>query len=494
MARVPLPGSVLKPAAGSDPTAPDAVEAARRVAAAVPADVLELMDRLGDGGHAAWVVGGSVRDAILGRPAADWDLTTDARPERILELLPDAVYENRFGTVALRRPDGVHEITTFRTDHEYADFRRPHRIEFGESLELDLARRDFTVNAIAWGRPAPDGDEQQPGAGPSRPSDGRTEPRLEDPFDGLADLRTRTLRAVGDPTSRFEEDALRMVRAVRLAATLEARVEPATLDAIASHAGLVRHLSQERIAAELAKLLAAARPSIGLGLLEATGLLRVISPELAAQRGVAQNKVPGEDLWDHTLRTVDAVPPDRPVVRLAALLHDIGKPETAGEGHFHAHEAIGAKQAAELLDRLRFPRATTDRVVQLVRLHMFDYQGSWSDAAVRRFIKKTGRDGVDELLDLRAADNLGSGLPADSGGLEELRARVADQLLAEVALDRGDLAVDGNDLMDELGLTPGPALGRIIDDLLERVLADPSLNDRPTLLLIAQSMLADEAR
>ncbi len=487
MARVPLPGSVLKPAAGSDPTGPDAAEAARRVAAAVPADVLELMDRLADGGHAAWVVGGSVRDAILGRPAADWDLTTDARPERILELLPDAVYENRFGTVAVRRPDGVHEITTFRSDHEYADFRRPHRIEFGESLELDLARRDFTVNAIAWGRPAPKGEG-------SEPSEGRSEPRLEDPFDGLVDLRTRTLRAVGDPTSRFEEDALRMIRAVRLAATLEARIEPATLDAIGSHADLVRHLSQERIAAELAKLLAATRPSIGLALLEAAGLLRVISPELAAQRGVAQNKVPGEDLWDHTIRTVDAVPPDRPVVRLAALLHDIGKPATAGEGHFHAHEAVGAKQAAELLDRLRFPRATADRVVQLVRLHMFDYQGSWSDAAVRRFIKKTGRDGVDELLDLRAADNLGSGLPADSGGLEELRARVADQLLAEIALDRGDLAVDGNDLMTELGLEPGPALGRIIDDLLERVLVDPSLNDRPTLLLIAQSMLADEGR
>ncbi|HSG85125.1 MAG TPA: HD domain-containing protein [Candidatus Limnocylindrales bacterium] len=469
---------------------PDAAEAARRVAVAVPADVLELMARLRAGGHAAWVVGGSVRDAILGRPAADWDLTTDARPERILELLPDAAYENRFGTVAVRRPDGVHEITTFRTDHEYADFRRPHRIEFGDSLEADLGRRDFTANAIAWGWPRPGAEPVEPAAADTRP--GAVDGVLEDPFDGLADLRTRTLRAVGDPTSRFEEDALRMIRAVRLAATLEARIEPATLQAIAGHADLVRHLSQERIAAELAKLLAAPRPSVGLALLESTGLLRVISPELADQRGVPQDKIPGDDLWDHTLRTVDAVPVDRPVVRLAGLLHDIGKPATAGDGHFHAHESVGAGLAETLLDRLRFPRATAERVVQLVRLHMFDYQGSWSDAAVRRFIKRTGRDGVDELLDLRAADNVGSGLAADAGGLEELRARVADQLLAEVALDRGDLAVDGNDLMAELGLTPGPALGRIIDDLLERVLADPSLNDRPTLLLIAQSMLADE--
>jgi tRNA nucleotidyltransferase (CCA-adding enzyme) len=488
MARVPVPGPVLKPPEGASSAGPDAAEASRRVAAVVPEDVLELMARLQAGGHAAWVVGGSVRDAILGRPAADWDLTTDARPERILDLLPDAVYENRFGTVAVRRPDGVHEITTFRTDHEYADFRRPHRIEFGESLEADLARRDFTVNAVAWGWPRPETDQAVTDARAAA-----VDAALEDPFGGLADLRTRTLRAVGDPTSRFEEDALRMVRAVRLAATLEARIEPATLQAITGHAGLVRHLSQERIAAELAKLLAAPRPSIGLTLLESTGLLRVISPDLADQRGLPQSKIPGEDLWDHTLRTVDAVPPDRPVVRLAALLHDIGKPATAGDGHFHAHETAGAELAGTLLDRLRFPRATTERVVQLIRLHMFDYQGSWSDAAVRRFIKKAGRDGVDELLDLRAADNIGSGLAAEAGGLEELRARVADQLLAEVALDRGDLAVDGNDLMAELGLTPGPALGRIIDDLLEQVLADPSLNDRPTLLLVAQSMLVDEA-
>jgi tRNA nucleotidyltransferase (CCA-adding enzyme) len=481
MADVPVPGPQLTEPLTVAP--PDLATAAARVAAAVPVSVRELVEVLRGHGHAAYVVGGSVRDVLLGRPAADWDLATDALPERVVELLPDAAYENRFGTVGVRRPDGVHEITTFRTDHEYADFRRPHRVEFGDSILLDLARRDFTVNAMAWGGP---------GRAAATPGEAGLDLELVDPHGGLADTVARRLRAVGDPVARFEEDALRMIRAVRLAATLGFTIEPTTLAAIGARAELARFLSGERLAIELGKLLAAERPSAGLRVMAESGLLEVVLPELAAQRGVPQNKVPGEDLWDHTLRTTDAAPVDRPVVRLAALLHDIGKPPTQADGHFYGHDAIGARMADALLRRLHEPRAASDRVVKLIRNHMFTYDGGWGDGAVRRLIAKIGRDALEELFLLREADDVGSGLAPGDSGLDELRRRVAEQLAADVALDRAALAVDGFDLIRELGLEPGPVLGRILDELLDRVIADPTLNDRPTLLLLAQASIEDE--
>ena len=278
-------------------------------------------------------MGGSLRDTLLGREPYDWDLATDARPEQIQELIPGALYENRFGSVGVRRGGVVYQITTFRSDHDYADHRRPHHVEFGDSIEADLARRDFTVNAMAWGAPATD----PTGGTRARP------PRLElvDPFGGALDVTARLLRAVGEPDRRFEEDALRMLRGVRLAAALDFTIEPATLAAITSHAELARHLSGERIAIELWRLLEAPRPSVGLRLMEETGLLAVVAPELAAQRGISQNKIPGDDLWDHCVRSVDAAPADRPMVRMAALLHDIGKPATAADGHFYGHETVG---------------------------------------------------------------------------------------------------------------------------------------------------------
>jgi putative nucleotidyltransferase with HDIG domain len=450
------------------------------VAPSIPASVQALLDRLWANGQAAYVVGGSLRDALLGRVPADWDLATDARPDRILAIFPGSVYENRFGTVAVREGDDVHEITTFRIDHDYADFRRPHHVEFGDRIEVDLARRDFTVNAIAWGADGGSGAGRETGHG-------------VDPFDGAADVERRVLRAVGDPSKRFEEDALRMIRAVRLAATLGFDIEPATLAAVRDRAPLVRHLSGERIATELDKLLGAERPSVGLRLLAETGLLSVISPELDAQRGIAQNKIEGEDLWDHTVRSVDAVPRDRPLVRLAALVHDIGKPATLEEGPFRGHEAVGAGLAEAFLEGLHMPKAVTERVVHLVRQHMFTYDPDWGDAGVRRFIKRVGRDSLEDLFALRAADNIGSGIPADAGHDAELRERVHAQLAASAVLDRTGLAIDGGDLMTELGIPQGPTLGRILDRLTEQVIGDPSRNDRATLMLLAASMLADEA-
>jgi len=474
VANVPFPGSELTSPEPRLPVEPAAI------GDVVPEPVLTLLETLWSAGHGAYIVGGSLRDALLGRPAEDWDLATDALPEQTQALFTDAVYENRFGTVAVRRRRHEYQITTFRSDHDYADFRRPHRVEFGTSLEADLARRDFTVNAMAWGA--------TPAAG-AEPVDHAAS--LVDPFGGRADVIRRVLRAVGDPETRFKEDALRTIRAVRLAATLGFSVEPDTLAAIRDHAPLVAHLSGERIAAELGKLLAAERPSVGLQLLADTGLLDTISPELASQRGVVQNKIAGEDLWQHTLRTVDATPA-HPVVRLAALVHDIGKPATQAGGHFYGHETVGAEQARKLLERLREPRIVTERVAHLVRQHMFKYESGWSDSAVRRFIGKVGRDVLDELFALREADNIGSGVAPAADGLDELRARIAAELASGPVLDRYALAIDGNDLIVEFGLKPGPHLGRILDALVERVIEDPALNDAPALLMLASDLVAED--
>ncbi len=430
------------------------------------------MATLWRGGQAAYVVGGCLRDAILGRAPADWDLTTDAPPEQVQSLFPRSIYENRFGTVVVRHAGHQYEITAFRRDVSYSDFRHPDRVEFGDSIEEDLARRDFTVNAMAWG---------------SRPGD---EPTFVDPYGGRDDLGLGILRAVGDPDRRFGEDALRMLRAVRLATTLGFEIEPATYRAIGRNAELARHLSGERIFAELQKLLMAGRPSVGLRLMADSGLLAVIAPDLARQRGLGQNKVAGEDLWDHTLRTVDAAPA-RPLLRLSALLHDAGKPDTLADGHFHGHETVGAEMARDFLARLHAPRALQERVAHLVRLHMFSYEPGWSDAAVRRFIRKVGPGSTDDLLALRAADNQGSGLPPESGHLIELSARIQAELAANVVLGRNQLAIDGDDLMAELGLPAGRELGELLEALTERVIAEPALNDRSILLGLAREQISD---
>jgi tRNA nucleotidyltransferase (CCA-adding enzyme) len=453
------------------------------VEGSIPDSVRDLFDRLRESGESAYVVGGSLRDLLLDREPVDWDLATAARPERIQEIFPGAVYENAFGTVTVRTAQGTTvngttvegttvEITTFRSDHDYADFRRPDRVDFGDRIEDDLARRDFTANALAWGG--------QPGAPPT----------FVDPYHGRADIEHRLLRAVGDPEIRFREDALRMLRAVRLAAVLDFAIEPATLGAIGASAALAAHLSGERVSAEVGKLLDADRPSVGLRLAADTGLLDVVAPILATQRGVAQNKIPGEDLWDHTVRSVDAAAAAgrSPAVRLATLLHDVGKPATASDGHFYGHETVGAEQAGELLRGWHLSRHVVDEVVHLIAQHMFTYDAAWSDGAVRRFIAKVGLGELDDLFALREADNIGSGVPAEAGGLAELRARVAAQRAANVALDRSGLAIHGDTLIAELGLEPGPIVGRVLARLVERVVADPAINQRARLIELARDM------
>ncbi len=425
-----------------------------------------MLQSLWDAGHAAYLVGGGVRDALLGRPVSDWDIATDALPERLIELFPAGGYDNRFGTVQVPSGGLTLEVTTFRRDHQYADHRRPDSVTFTTSLHEDLARRDFTVNAIAWGR------------------DG-----LVDPTGGMADLGAGLLRAVGDPATRFDEDALRLLRAARLAAQLDFTIEPSTLAAMSATAATVEHVSAERIGEELRKILRAGRPSVALHILADTGVLKFCLPELDAQRGIAQDKAPGMDLWGHCLAATDAaaqLDPGNPRLRLAALVHDIGKPGTLADGHFIGHDTEGARLAQLLLARLAFPRREVEAVADLVRFHMFSYESRWSSAAVRRFIKRVGRDLVSDQLNLRAADNIGSGLPAGAGKLDELRSRIAAELAAGAPLTLRELAVHGHDLTAALDLAPGPMVGELLDHLLQWVLDDPSRN--------ASAALIDEAR
>jgi len=449
----------------------------------IPSGVREIAGTLRRAGHEAHLVGGCVRDLLRGVDPADWDLATDARPEQLQALFPSALYENRFGTVAIEIGDETYEVTTYRHDGPYSDHRRPDAVIFGTSLDDDLARRDFTVNAMALAIGEEAGADE--------------EAAIRDPFGGRADLFAGILRAVGDPAARFREDSLRMLRAVRFAATLGLGVEPRTLAAIEAAAPLARAVSGERVLVELLTLLAAPIPSVGLRLAQETGLLAAIAPELARQRGVPQNKVPGEDLWDHTCRTVDAAPrplPDEPpLLRLAALLHDIGKPATFADGHFVRHETVGASLAEAWLTELHAPRFLTGDTVNLVRHHMFAYDAGWTDAAVRRFIRRCGASAIEDLLDLRAADNVGSGLAPDADGLESLRARCREQLEARVALDLAGLAANGGDLMEALEIPAGPAVGRLLDRLLEMVLVDPMLNDRSRLLTLARELAATDS-
>ena len=476
----PAPPAAITPAhqaaiapQASAATASPAAPGADTLEARIPPDVRALMGVLRAAGHDAFVVGGSIRDVMLGHEPLDWDLTTDADPDRLRALFPGARYENRFGTVVVTRDGVEYEITTYRTERDYDDHRRPTNVAFGATLAEDLARRDFTVNAMAFGHAAADAD-----GSPAR---------LEDPHGGRLDLDARLLRAVGDPDARFGEDALRMLRAVRLESMLGFSIDPPTLAAVSRHAPEASHLAGPRIGAELLLLLGAGSPGPGLRRLEATGLLAATIPELAAQRGIPQAKIPGDDLWDHTVRTVEAARPTR-LARVAALLHDVGKPATFAEGRFHRHDVVGAGMADTVLERLAVTRELRERVVRLVRHHMFSYELTWSDAAVRRFIQRTGADLLDDLFDLRAADDAGSGVAADGPRVTDLRRRCREQLDARVPLRREDLAIDGNDVVAELGLAPGPRLGRILDRLTERVVDDPSLNERRRLLDLARAI------
>ncbi|MEA2652106.1 MAG: hypothetical protein QOI85_1827 [Chloroflexota bacterium] len=439
----------------------------------LPPQVGRVLRTLGEAGHEAALVGGVVRDRLRGeavRESDDWDAATSARPEEVAALFDDATWENRFGTVTIVGFPTV-EVTSYRTEGGYRDRRRPDDVRFGASIDQDLARRDFTINAMAW-----------------LPTDiGRGRGRVIDPFGGARDLAAGLLRTVGDPRERFGEDALRLVRAARFAGRFGLAIDPATDDAIRELAPTVATVSAERIRDELLAMLADAVPSAALRLLERIGLLPVILPELAALRGVPQAKLVPGDALDHALASVDAAAAGDPALRIAALLHDIGKATTQADGHFIGHDRVGAELAALALHRLRVPAQLSTAAVDAIRHHMYAYDDSWTDAAVRRFIRRVGEPRLALLFALRRADNAASGVgPAGEANQLELEARIAKELARSPdLLIRNRLAIDGNDLQRELGYQPGPRIGRVLDRLTEAVLDDPSLNRRDELLRLA---------
>jgi tRNA nucleotidyltransferase (CCA-adding enzyme) len=403
-----------------------------------------VLATLWEAGHGAYLVGGGVRDAFLGLDISDWDVATDARPERILGIFPGSAYQNRFGTVLAR---GL-EITTFRRDHRYADHRRPDSITFSQDIYEDLARRDLTINAIAWGRRGPDAAT-----------------RLIDPADGQGDLDARLVRAVGDPGRRFDEDALRLLRAVRIAARLDFAIEPLTKRAMLAHAADIEWVSEERIGSELRRMLHAGAPSRAVRLMRETGILATTLPELDGLTTAA---------LDDTLVGLDAVAagqPDNERLALAALLGDIG-PETA----------------RITLARLRVGGRDIDAICALIAAAPDPYDPNWSDPAVRRYMGRVHPELLDDLLALRAARS-----STDEGAAREteLARRIAAQRAADSPLTIAELAIDGRDLRETLGIPEGPTIGAILERLLTDVIEEPSLNTRLTLLTRA-SLILDE--
>lgn len=431
----------------------------------LPQYVTTALQTLTDAGFEAYVVGGSVRDLYLNREPKDYDITTDATPEQIQAAFTDNLYNNSFGTVVVRIMDGEgirHEIevTPYRKEAEYTDQRHPDKVEFGTTLEEDLQRRDFTMNAMAY-----DGEN------------------LVDPFNGRADCDAKMIRTVGNPDERFSEDALRLLRACRFAAQLDFNIDEETLRSVEAHAGDIANVSWERIRDEILKVVSSDNSFRGFWIMRHTGLLKEIIPELEEGYGVEQNRHHIYTIFTHNLLSLQYCPSDDPLVRMAALLHDIGKTRTKqGEGPdstFYNHEVESARMAEAIMKRLKFSKKDTERVTHLVRQHMFYYEAGeeMTDAAVRRLVKRIGRENLDDLMAIRIGERMGSGTQKEKPyKLVELERRI--RMVEKDPMDTTMLKIDGHDIMELTGLQPGREVGVIMDKLLDDILEDPSLNTR----------------
>jgi tRNA nucleotidyltransferase (CCA-adding enzyme) len=448
---------------------------------AIPADVLGVCARLREAGHRAFLVGGSIRDLLLGRPPGDFDVATSAHPDATLRVfgsryaIPTGLAHGTVTVLAGEPPKQRHvEVTTFRGEGAYLDGRRPSTVTFSATLEEDLSRRDFTMNAIAYD---PFGHA------------------IVDPWNGQGDIVRKTIRTVGDPLLRFCEDGLRPMRAIRQAAQLGFALDPATQAAIPAAMASFRKVSAERIRDELHKLLLSPVPSYGIELMRQTGLLAEVLPEILPTVGCVQNRFHKHDVYSHTLATVDAATPGF-VVRMAALLHDLGKPkaqspreDAPGEFTFFRHEQVGAEMAEAICNRLKLAAHERDTICALVSGHMFHYTPDWTDGTVRRFVRRIGPDLVPLVFALREADVASRGQGEDRDcETRELRARIAKVAAADAALRVTDLAIDGKDVMRVLSIPPGKQVGKILDELLERVLDDPTLNQKETLERIVRAI------
>lgn len=437
----------------------------------IPAEIKTILARLKSAGFEAHIVGGCVRDILLHKEPKDWDITTNAKPEEIQKLFPKSFYENEFFTVGVQTQSEnpslkIVELTTFRSEMKYTDKRHPDKVIPAKTLEDDLKRRDFTVNAMAI--------------------EINEKISVIDPFAGQKDLKNKIVRAVGDPKERFNEDALRMMRAIRFAASLDKgwRIEEKTANAIKNSASWLRAISKERIKDELVKIIMADGAADGIELLRKLSLLKHIIPELEDGYGIGQNKHHIYDCYTHNLLALKYAAQKHfsQNVRIASLLHDVAKPRVKrGEGPdstFYNHDIVGAKMAVQILDRLRFPKKDIEKISKLVRYHLFYYNvGEVSESSVRRLIRNVGLENMPELLQVRMADRIGSGVPK----AEPYKLRHLQYLIEKVSKDPISvkmLKINGDDILKLLKIAPGPKIGLILEILLGEVLIDPKQNNK----------------
>ena len=454
----------------------------------IPREVLEVVGKLEKAGFDAYVVGGCVRDLLLGREPEDWDVTTNAKPEEVQKIFPESFYENKFFTVTVQTQSenpklkGI-EVTTYRSDHKYTDRRRPEEVKYAKTIDEDLSRRDFTVNAIALGfhEARSMKHETAKEEGFMLQASGFM---IVDPFEGQKDLKRKIIRAVGNPEERFAEDALRMMRAARLATVLNFTIEEKTKKAIQEKSALLKEISKERVRDELVKIIMAARAREGIELLYELKLLQYSMPELEEGYGVQQNKHHKYTVWEHNLFSLEYAAKQQwnLAVRVAALLHDVAKPRVKeGEGSdatFYNHEVVGASMAKQILTRLKFPGKDIEKIIKLIRYHMFYYNvDEVTESSVRRLVRKIGAENIENLLQLRMADRIGSGVPK----AQPYKLRHWQYMIERVSRDPLSvtmLNIKGDDILKLLGISPGPRVGWFLHVLFGEVLDDPKKNDK----------------
>lgn len=476
----------------------------------LPQSVLEVVDKFQKANAEIYIVGGAVRDLLSGKIVTDWDFTTNLPPEEIRKLFKEdeTFYDNVFGTVGVKIPISRHsehneesslensssqkadkrdkkeeyeiyEITTFRTESNYKDRRRPEKVDWGKSLEEDLKRRDFTINSMAIKVINHDNlliaNEE------------KKEVLIEliDLYGGQTDLQNRLIRCVGVADERFQEDALRMMRAIRISTELGFQIEPKTFEAIKNNRELLIEIAMERVTEEFRKILASKYPVEGIKFLQTTGILELLIPELLQGYGMKQKGHHVYDVYEHSLKALKFCNNPNWAVRFAALIHDIGKPATArGEGEartFYNHEIVGTNIAWNIAKRMKLTREETKKITTLVRWHMFSVSEFLTDAAIRRFIRRVGTDNIQDMMDVRIADRLGSGCAkAESWRLRDFKKRIIE--VQKHIPSVTDLKVNGRDVMEVLKIKPGPQVGKILNELFEEITDDPAKNEREYLM------------
>jgi len=432
----------------------------------LPKEVVELMKKFQENKFQIYVVGGAVRDALLNKEVDNWDFTTNATPKQIQKLFSDSFYNNIYGTVSIPKDKIIFEITPFRTEFDYSDSRHPEKIEWAKTVEEDLSRRDFTINAIAF--------------------DGKN---IIDPYEGQKDLSNKLIRAVGDSDTRFKEDALRLLRAIRFTSQLGFLIEDKTRDSIQKNASLIIKISAERIRDEFLKILGGDHPSEGILFLKSTGLLSYILPEVDVCFTIPQKSPKRHHIYDvgtHLVMALKYCPSKDPITRFATLIHDIGKAKTFYKDGktdlitFYNHEVVGKKQTEIIADRFKLSNKQKDKLVTLVAEHQFTVSETQTDKAVRRFIRCVTKEYLRDMLDLRTADRIGSGTTPTSWRTELFKKRLEE--VQKQPFQIKDLKIDGDDVMKILKIKPGKKDGEILKNLFDQVVDGKIKNEKHSLL------------